>query len=458
MRLNRIASRSIAILLLVIILLGGMGFFLIEYFLNAGDWVMHEGSPHVYSGPNIGTGIVTDRDGILLLDMNGNRTYAVTQALRESTLHWLGDRYGYISAPALPSYAKEMAGYHSLTGLYSYSGAGQATLTLSARLQMVALEALGDYKGTVAVYNYKTGEILCAVSTPTYDPDNVPDIEGDTSGIYEGVYMNRFIQSVYIPGSIFKIVTTAAALEEIPDIQEQTFTCTGTYSYGTDAVTCERSHGTLDFKSAMAQSCNCAYAQIVDQLGAETLRQYVERYQVTQALSFDGITTAAGNFDVNDAAAVQAAWSGIGQHKDQINPCRFMTFMGTIANGGVGVEPYLVSKITCDGSVTYSAQAVRTERIMPESVAQELQAMMRNNVLEKYGEENFPGLTVCAKSGTGQVGGDQKSNAMFAGFVDDEAYPLAFIVAVEDAGYGRHVCVPILSKVLAECKVLFDAA
>ena len=77
-------------------------------------------------------------------------------------------------------------------------------------------------------------------------------------------------------------------------------------------------------------------------------------------------------------------------------------------------------------------------------------------MLKNYGAENFPGMTVCAKSGTGQVGGDQKSNAMFTGFVMDEQYPLAFIVAVEDAGYGRAVCVPILSKVLADCKLLMD--
>jgi peptidoglycan glycosyltransferase len=205
----------------------------------------------------------------------------------------------------------------------------------------------------------------------------------------------------------------------------------------------------------MAQSCNCAYAQIVDQLGSETLSKYVKQYQVTEPVSFDGLTTAAGNFD-GTGAAVETAWSGIGQHKDQINPCRFLTFMGAIANGGMSIEPHLVSKVTCGGAVTYEAKPEAAGRIMSEEIADELQAMMRNNVLEKYGEENFPGLTVCAKSGTGQVGGDQKSNAMFAGFVTDEEYPLAFIVAVEDAGYGRHVCVPILSEVLAACKEVMD--
>ena len=450
--MNRIARRSVTILVLAAFLLGGVGFFLVEYFMNADKWVMHQGSPHVYSGPNIGCGVVIDRDGALLLDMNGGRIYSVTRALRQSTLHWLGDRYGYINAPALPHYSEELAGFNPITGMYSYSGDGQATLTLSGKLQMAALEALGDYKGTVAIYNYRTGEILCAVSTPSYDPDNVPDIAGDPTGAYEGVYLNRFTQSAYIPGSIFKIITTAAALQEIDDIREQTFECTGTYSYGVDAVTCEKVHGTLDFDSAMAQSCNCAYASIVDQLGAKTLNRYVQQYQVTKPVSFDGITTAAGNFSVEGAAPVQVAWSGIGQHKDQINPARFLTFMGAIANGGVAVEPHIVSQITCGGKVTYSAKAVTSDRIMPEEIALELQRMMRNNVLEKYGEDNFPGFTVCAKSGTGQVGGDQEPNAMFAGFLTDEEYPLAFMIAVEDAGYGRRVGVPILSKLLTVCK------
>lgn len=453
--MNRIAKRSVAILVLIAVLIGGLGYFMTEYFRESSGWVMHQGSPHIYSGENIATGIVTDREGLLLLNLNGQRAYSVSSDLRKATMHWLGDRYGYISAPAVATYAKEMAGFNPLTGLYSYSGAGQAKLTLSAHLQMTALEAMGDYKGTVAVYNYKTGEILCAVTTPTYDPDQMPDIAGDTTGAYEGVYMNRFVQSVYIPGSIFKTVTAAAALEEIPDIRQQTFICTGTHAYGIDAVTCEYAHGTLDFDMAMVRSCNCAFAQIVDQLGAETLTKYVEKYQVMQPVRFDGLTTAAGNFQTA-TSGVEAAWSGIGQFKDQINPCSFMTFMGAVANGGIAVNPYVVKEVTCDGKTTYQAQAVTSDRIMPESVAETLQEMMRNNVLKNYGAENFPGMTVCAKSGTGQVGGDQKSNAMFTGFVMDEQYPLAFIVAVEDAGYGRAVCVPILSKVLADCKLLMD--
>ena len=93
---------------------------------------------------------------------------------------------------------------------------------------------------------------------------------------------------------------------------------------------------------------------------------------------------------------------------------------------------------------------------MPVEIARELQDMMRNNVVEKYGEDKFPGLTVCAKSGTGQMD-NKDSNAVFSGFVADEAYPLAFFIVVEEGGYGRHTCIPILQPILEECKLLLSA-
>ena len=451
--MNRISRRANALFLLVILLMGGLGFFVYEYATKANTWVVSTGSPHVYNSSNIGMGTITDRNGTVLLDITENRSYAEDLSVRKSTIHWLGDRKGQISSPAVSHYAEEMTGYDFVDGLYSYSGTGgQAVLTISAELQKVALEAMGDRKGTIAVYNYKSGQILCAVTTPTYDPDNVPDIAGDTTGAYEGVYLNRFTQSTYVPGSIFKVVTTAAALDCVDDILDRSFTCTARYEYGTYDVTCEKAHGTLNLKSALARSCNCSFAQIAELIGADRLEEYVAKFGITESVQFDGITTARGNYDLTGASKVQIAWSAIGQHTDLVNPCRFMTFMGMIAGGGQAAQPYLVQEVQADGEVTYAAETVMTDRIMSEEIASVLQEYMRNNVENNYGAGNFPGLTVCAKSGTSQLGGDQKSNAMFAGFVTDEAYPLAFMVVVENGGYGSATCVPILSKVLAACK------
>ena len=456
--MHRVIKRVWIMFLFIVILLSGTGFFVGEYFANSENWIIAEGSPHVYTAGNIGCGKMTDRSGTLLLDLTQKRSYSQDAALRMATIHWLGDRQGNISAPAVTHYAAQMSGFDPFNGIYTSEGTGgQAVLTLSAQVQKVALEAMAGRKGTVAVYNYKTGEILCAVSTPNFDPDNVPDIAGDTTGLYNGIYVNRFTQATYIPGSIYKVVTTAAALSSIEDIQNQTFHCTGVYEFGVDKVTCETAHGTNDLRSALARSCNCAYAQIAQQIGAKQMAQYVDRFGITDSVEFDGITTAKGNYDVSSAAPVELAWSCIGQYTDLINPCAYMQFMGAIGGNGSCAAPYLVSSVWSDGGQAYAAKPISTGQIMDEEVALILKEYMRNNVVQTYGAQNFPGLNVCAKSGTSQVGGGQTSNAMFSGFVDDEKYPLAFICVVENGGYGSATCVPVLSRVLAECKAVIDA-
>ena len=456
--MNRVAHRTTIALLLVLVLLGGMAMFCVEYVTKGSDWVVFEGNPHLYNGGNIGTGVITDRDGTMLLSAMDEWTYSDDPMIRQSTIHWLGDRDGYISAPTVAYYAEEMAGYNLINGLYAYSdGGGKAQMTLSAQLQKAALEAMGDYRGTVAVYNYETGEILCAVSTPNYDPDDVPDIDEDDSGAYEGVYLNRFTQVTYVPGSIFKVVTAAAALERLNDARDITFECNGTYEMGADEIVCMRTHGSVDLEDALAVSCNCYFAQLSELLGPDSLQEYVDQFRITQPLDFDGITTAQGKFQIENAAPVETAWSAIGQHLDLVNPARFMTFMGVIAGGGKAAEPYVISQVSSGGHVKYRAKTTMTDRLMSEETAGELAELMRNNVIQIYGDGYFPGMSVCAKSGTAEVGGGKDPNATFAGFVTDEEYPLAFIAVVENGGSGSGTCVPIVSDVLIACRDYLDS-
>ena len=455
--MNRVVRRSAILMLLVISLTVGCVMFLGEYLLYAKDWVLAEGSPHIYSDYSSVCGTIVDRNGKVLMDTTDGRIYGDDPLVNSSVIHWLGDRQGSIYAPMLSYYAKEMTKFNTVNGLYVYGNDnGTVKLTLSSKVQAAALEALGDYKGTIAVYNYKTGEILCAVTTPTYDPDNKPDIEGDTEGIWDGAYINRFLKATYTPGSIFKIVTLAAAIETIPDIQEQTFTCAGETIYGIDKVTCMKVHGELSMDEAFLNSCNCAFASIANQVGGKVLQEYAEKMGVGDVISFDGMKSVAGSISAEGEADVLVAWSGIGQHKDQINPCQFLTMMGAIAGGGSAAKIHLVSSITGGGWGDYIAKEESTEPILSQETAEILQKLMRNNVENYYGDENFEGLHVCAKSGTAELGGDLEPNAMFAGFVADEEYPLAFILVVENAGSGRKTCVPMLSKVLAACKEVLD--
>ena len=449
--MKKVSGRAIFPLILAIVLLAGTVLLCVRYFAKADEWVTFSGSPHVYTGVNLDGGVVTDRDGTLLLDSTDGRTYSADAVTRTATMHLLGDRYGYIQAPLLGSFADYMIGFDKINGLYGAEGTeANAALTLSAAAQTAAYQALGNYHGTVGVYNYKTGEILCAVTSPSYDPDNMPDVDADTSGAYDGVYVNRFFQAAYTPGSIFKIVTLAAAIETVPDWENLTFTCEGKTIIGGQEIICEGVHGTITLKQALAHSCNVAFGELAGKVGTKALMEYAEKLGLSESFECDGIPVKAGTVDLKDADAGDLAWAGIGQYTDQVNALTFMRAMGRIAGGGTGAEPYLMAKITRGEKTAYEAKTETSSRALKAETAAKLTEYLRNNVATMYGDWQFGGLNVCAKSGTAEHEG-KTADAMFAGFCVDENCPLAFVVFVENGGSGSAVAAPIAAKVLQVC-------
>ena len=449
--MKKVSGRAIFPLILAIVLLAGTVLLCVRYFAKADEWVTFSGSPHVYTGVNLDGGVVTDRDGTLLLDSTDGRTYSADAVTRTATMHLLGDRYGYIQAPLLGSFADDMIGFDKINGLYGAEGTeANAALTLSAAAQTAAYQALGNYHGTVGVYNYKTGEILCAVTSPSYDPDNMPDVDADTSGAYDGVYVNRFFQAAYTPGSIFKIVTLAAAIETVPDWENLTFTCEGKTIIGGQEIICEGVHGTITLKQALAHSCNVAFGELAGKVGTKALMEYAEKLGLIESFACDGIPVKAGTVDLKDADAGDLAWAGIGQYTDQVNALTFMRAMGRIAGGGTGAEPYLMAKITRGEKTAYEAKTETSSRALKAETAAKLTEYLRNNVATMYGDWQFGGLNVCAKSGTAEHEGET-ADAMFAGFCVDENCPLAFVVFVENGGSGSAVAAPIAAKVLQVC-------
>ena len=449
--MKKVSGRAIFPLILAIVLLAGTALLCVRYFAKADEWVTFSGSPHVYTGVNLDGGVVYDRDGTLLLDSTDGRTYSADAVTRTATMHLLGDRYGYIQAPLLGSFADDMIGFDKINGLYGAEGTeANAALTLSAAAQTAAYQALGNYHGTVGVYNYKTGEILCAVTSPSYDPDNMPDVDADTSGAYDGVYVNRFFQAAYTPGSIFKIVTLAAAIETVPDWENLTFTCEGKTIIGGQEIICEGVHGTITLKQALAHSCNVAFGELAGKVGTKALMEYAEKLGLSESFECDGIPVKAGTVDLKDADAGDLAWAGIGQYTDQVNALTFMRAMGRIAGGGTGAEPYLMAKITRGEKTAYEAKTETSSRALKAETAAKLTEYLRNNVATMYGDWQFGGLNVCAKSGTAEHEGET-ADAMFAGFCVDENCPLAFVVFVENGGSGSAVAAPVAAKVLQVC-------
>lgn len=454
--MKKISKRAWMALALAAALLAGLLVFFGEYFIEAKTWVAFPGSPHVYTGVNPDCGKIYDRSGMLLLNTNDGRVYNADEAVRRATLHLLGDRDGYISAPLLQTYASKMIGFDVVNGLYTDEpGSVAARLTISAAVQSAAQQALSGYRGTIGVYNYKTGEILCAVTSPSYDPDHVPDVANDTTGSYEGVYVNRFFDAAYTPGSIFKLVTAAAALETIEGVQSRTFQCSGKTIIGGQEIICMSSHGTLAMPEALAHSCNVYYGELAASLGKDTLQAVCDKLGLNGTLTCDGYT-ARSTVDLSNADDGSVAWAGIGQYTDQITAIQFLRFMGVIANGGEAAEPYLMQKISRAGQTVYEAETKTTGRLLSEETAEALGSMMRGAVVNQYGAWQFGSLTVCAKSGTAERE-NGPADAMFAGFVQDEAYPLAFVVFAERGGSGSQTAAPIAAKVLNACKTVLDA-
>ena len=345
-------------------------------------------------------------------------------------------------------YSDELTAYDLFGGTQTNESVS-VDLTVHAQVQKAAQDALAGRKGSIGVYNYQTGEIICMVSGPTFDPRNPSEV--DDSGAYDGVYVNRFLHSSYTPGSIFKLVTSAAAIGQLDDLDSKVFNCTGSWTVNHEVINCNSVHGEINYDTALAKSCNIAFAQLAVELGPEILLQYAQDAGIEQQLYFDGFRTAAGNVDLENVPSNSLAWAGVGQSTDQINPCQYMVYVGAIANGGVAAKPYVVSSIHCGEEETYHAETTMCEPMLREEVAARLEKAMHGAVVNTYGEHNFAGLYVGAKTGTAQRGGDLASNSLFVGYVKNEAMPLAFIVIVEDGGSGSRTCVPIIRQVLNAC-------
>lgn len=449
--MRKIEKRAVLCLIIALALIAGLGLFCFRFVKNASDWAAYPYNRHMYSNSGqLLSGTILDRDGDVLTEVkDGERVYYPDATVRRATVHAVGDGSGYIGTGALTAFADRLSGYNLITGGYSPLGSGRnLTLTLDAYLNVTAYNAMDGRQGTVGVYNYKTGDILCMVSTPSFDPENPPD----ASSAEDGIYLNRFLSSAQVPGSIFKTVTLTAVLENLPDLKNRTFTCTGETTVGGTVITCPKPHGKMDIESAFANSCNGVFGALAAELGGDTMTKYVEQAGLTRRMSVDGIMTAAGHYDVSEADKGQIGWSGVGQYTDTVNPCNMMAYMGAIANGGTAAVPRLILDITTPSGIPTSWQRTEeTDTLVQASTASQVKEMMKNNVVQTYGTDRFRGLDIGAKSGTAEVGGDKRPNAWFAGFLDDPEHPYAFIVLVENGGGGASVAGEIAATVLQAC-------
>ncbi len=446
--------RSFPVLMITIAFFAGLIYFIINLAAHSAEWASMPYNGHLSDSGGLETaGMITDRNGVVLAKTeNGKRIYNEDEDIRRACLHVVGDNSVNISTAIQTIYRSELSGYNFVLGLgtpdFIKEGA-DIKLTIDSEVQKAAYLALGDYKGAVMVYNYKTGEIICMVSTPTYDPENVPeDIE--TNDAYEGAYINRAISAAYPPGSTFKLITASAALEKDKNYANREYDCIGYTEIGGKAINCYSVSGHIDMTGAITDSCNAYFAELTVDLGKDIMQKQAEKMGFNSSWRFDGIETVNSTYDISKADENSFAWSGVGQYTVLESPVNMAIRSSAIANGGKSVTPKLITEISSVfGGAFNHDDSSPSKTMMSRETADTIADMMDYTVENEYGKGYFSKyLDVCAKTGTAEVSDDGLAHAWVTGFTKDEDCPLAFAVVVEHGNSGYQVAIPIAGATL----------
>lgn len=454
--MKRTLQRSLLIFVVAIAFLGGLGYFTFLLVVNSSDWVDQAYNGHISGNGGLEqAGTIYDRNGnVLAKTVDGQRIYHEDETTRKALLHIVGDDSLNISTAVQSMYRSELTGYNFLWGVgvpESLKIKSDINLTVDADTCRVAYEGFDGRDGACVIYNYETGEVICSVSTKAYDPQAPPEITEENQDEYEGVYLDHVLSSSYIPGSIFKIITCASAIENIPDIENRTFYCEEKKEIGGSDVTCMEHHGELTLKEAMACSCNIVFAELAVELGEEKMTATANKFGINSSFNISGADTAKGHYDVSQANTNQLAWSGVGQYDDMVNPMQMAMICGAIANGGKTKTPYIMDDTTSFlSNLGIPMPGKETGELVSPKTAEKLTEYMRYTISDYYGDDLFGGLTVCAKTGTGETGEDKEPNAWMVGFSTDEDCPLAFAVVVEHGGIGFSNAGPIAREAMIQ--------
>ncbi len=336
------------------------------------------------------------------------------------------------------------------------------TTSLNVELQKAAYNALGVYRGAIIVTEPSTGKILAMVSKPDFDPNEIKNIWDEAINDEEStIFLNRALNGQYAPGSTFKIFTTIEYLTENPDtFDKYSFNCNGVYKAGDESIHCygHSSHGKLDLYQSFARSCNSSFANLGmtldrDKFG-ENLTELLFNSNLPTSLSCSKSKISMGNF-LSDHDVLQEV---IGQGKITITPMHLNMITMAIANGGILMEPYVVTGVRgSDESIVKENKPVTYGRLFSEDIADTMTLLMKG--VCEYGTAKTlknDDYTVCGKTGSAEYGetedashkGMLDSHSWFTCFAPAENPEIAVTVIVEDMGSGGDYAVPVARQVL----------
>ncbi len=355
----------------------------------------------------------------------------------------------------------------SLSDKASYDAAGEkypgndVYTTLDLSLQQAAYDALGDNNGAVIVTEVNTGNILCMVSKPDFDPNSIEeDWESLGADADSGTLVNRVTQGLYAPGSTFKIFDAIELMDEnMANANSFSYDCIG---YNNDYTLADgqpihcyhwTAHGQVDLEKAFAKSCNSAFVSIGNSLNRTSFASLLTEMMFGESLPYD-LPTGVSSFSLTDATTTEDVTQlSIGQGSTLMTPMHLNMVTAAIANGGTIHRDQIIASVrTGTGSNISTVKTEEYRTVMTTEVAAKMREMMRDVVLEgtatKLSSRTYH---PCGKTGSAEiVTGQSTSHAWFTGFAPLESPEIAITVIVEGAGSGGVSAVPVARSVMDE--------
>ncbi|WP_370413764.1 peptidoglycan D,D-transpeptidase FtsI family protein [Streptomyces fradiae] len=331
---------------------------------------------------------------------------------------------------------------------------GDVVTTLNGAAQKAAFKGLGSKTGAVVAIEPSTGKILALASTPSYDPASFAGYHNKDSEAWNALEkdknkpkLNRALREIYPPGSVFKVVTAAAALEsgKVTDINAPTDTPEGwkiplsTKEMVNHASGCANA----SLNKALEVSCNSVFAKLGDDVGQDKMVETAEKFGFN-AEQFVPVRAVSSVFDKN-ADRGGNALSSIGQFNTATTPLQMAMVTAAIANDGKLMKPYMIDELRAPNlDVLEKTEPSELSRPVSPETAQKLQQMMENVVSNGTGgnaDVNMDGVKVGGKTGTAQHG-EKNAKRPYAWFISyaktADGSPVAVAVVVEDsAGTNR---------------------
>ena len=353
-----------------------------------------------------------------------------------------------------------------LNGLLGKSRKGNTiVMTADSRLQRTATEALGKQKGAVVALDPQTGAVLACVTYPTYNPNlAVPGSNDDKQAAWNALiadpnqpFVDRATEGLYPPGSSFKVVTAAGALDDGTVTPDSQFDCTGTYhipQFGNHSIPDfnTRGHGQISFETALIVSCNVTFAQVAIKMGAPAFVAAAEAFGFNKVIPF---TLPVAKTHIQSASSMDLlalASAGIGQGQDLASPLQMALVAAAVADGGKIMKPYAVSEVQdYNGTTLQRFGPQEWGSAMKEETSATLTDMMVQVVSKGTGTAaRIDGVDVAGKTGTAETGVEGQAHAWFISFAPANDPKIAVAVIVENGGEGGAVAAPIARQVMEE--------